>query len=91
MISTIVRLAWRTRLLRRSFHLRLFGRFDRDALAFGHVKWVILLEGINDIGHSEPDRKPYDPVTAEEPISAFEQTARRAHSYDLRVIGATIL
>jgi lysophospholipase L1-like esterase len=65
-------------------------RFDRDVLSLDGVKYLILLESINDIGHAWDSKKPYDVVTAEDLIQGFEQMAERAHEHGIRVIGATL-
>lgn len=65
-------------------------RFDRDVLAQTGAKYLIVLEGINDIGHivSATQDDPAD--SAEDLIRALEQIAVRAHSHGIKVIGATI-
>jgi lysophospholipase L1-like esterase len=66
-------------------------RLDRDVLAQAGIKYLIVLEGINDIGHNV-SATPSDPaVTAQELIGALQQIAVRAHAHGIRVIGATIL
>lgn len=66
-------------------------RLDRDVLAQAGIKYLIVLEGINDIGHNV-SAKPSDPaVTAQDIIGALQQIAVRAHAHGIRVIGATIL
>jgi lysophospholipase L1-like esterase len=60
-------------------------RFDRDVLAQPGVTHVIVLEGINDIGHSLEDS-----VTAEDVIFGLYQLATRAHEHGLVIIGATL-
>ncbi len=66
-------------------------RLDRDVLAQAGIKYVIVLEGINDIGHII-SATPSDPAeTAQNLIGALEQIAVRAHSHGIEVIGATIL
>ncbi len=65
-------------------------RFDRDVLAQAGVKYVILLEGINDIGHATDPVHPYDVVTADEIIAGLEQLVERAHMHGIQVIGATL-
>lgn len=69
-------------------------RFDRDVLAQPAVRYVIVLEGINDLG----GLARMTDVTAEQHaalvhrmVSAYEQILERAHAHGLRVIGATIL
>ncbi len=63
-------------------------RFDRDVLAQPAVKWVMLLEGINDIGHGATD--PSQAVTAEDLIAGYTQLIERAHAHDIKIIGCTI-
>jgi len=65
-------------------------RFDRDVLAQAGVKYLIVLEGINDIGHivSATSDDPAD--SAEDLIRALKQIVTRAHTHGIKVIGATI-
>jgi lysophospholipase L1-like esterase len=65
-------------------------RFDRDVVAQAGVKYVVILESINDIGHATAPVKAYDPVTADDLIQAFVQMTERAHMHGIKVIGATI-
>jgi lysophospholipase L1-like esterase len=64
-------------------------RFDRDVLAQPGVKWLIIMEGINDIGFTmlAPGTPP---VTADELIAAHKQMIARAHMHGIKVIGATL-
>ncbi len=64
-------------------------RFDRDALAQTGVRAVILLEGINDIGHNLGPVSA-NPVTAQDLIDAMSNLIRAAHEHGLRIIGATM-
>ena len=64
-------------------------RFDRDVLSQNGVKWLILLEGINDIGGI---RKAEDaPVRANELIEAYKIMINKAHAKGIKVYGCTIL
>ena len=65
-------------------------RFDRDVLDQSGVKYLIILEGINDIGHAYDPEKPYDVVTAEQLEMALTQLIDRAHAHGIKVIGATL-
>lgn len=65
-------------------------RFDRDVLSRPGVKWVILLEGINDINIRGRSDGP-NVVTSEELIWGYQQIISRAHAHGIRVIGATIM
>jgi lysophospholipase L1-like esterase len=65
-------------------------RFDRDVLAQAGVKYLVIMESINDIGHATDPAKPYDVVTAEELITGLSQLATRAHTRGIKVYGATL-
>ncbi len=65
-------------------------RFDRDVLAQPGVRYVIVLEGINDIGHAADPVKPYDIITATDLKFALQQLIDRAHARGIKVIGATL-
>lgn len=65
-------------------------RFDRDVLAQSGVKYLILFEGINDIGHTAQPVDAADVITADQMILALTQMASRAHEHGIKVIGATL-
>jgi lysophospholipase L1-like esterase len=65
-------------------------RFDRDVTEQAGVRYVIVLEGINDIGHAADPNKPSDIVTAEDLIAGLTQMARRAHTHGIKIFGATL-
>ena len=65
-------------------------RFDRDVLSRPGVKWVILLEGINDINLHGQVVGP-DALTADDLIFGYRQIIDRAHTYGIKVIGATVM
>jgi lysophospholipase L1-like esterase len=65
-------------------------RLDRDVLAQSGVKYVILLEGINDIGHTALPRDPSDVITVPELILAYTQIVAHAHAHGLKIYGATL-
>jgi lysophospholipase L1-like esterase len=65
-------------------------RLDRDVLAQSGVKWLIVFEGVNDIGTAEAAEGPQREV-ADDLIAAYEQIIVRAHAHDIRVYGATLL
>ena len=65
-------------------------RFDDDVLAQDGVKYLIILESINDIGHAFDPKKTYDVITAEDLIQGLTQLADRAHEHGIKVIGATL-
>jgi lysophospholipase L1-like esterase len=65
-------------------------RFDRDVLAQAGVKYLVIMESINDIGHATDPAKPYDVVTADDLIAGLTQLAIRAHTHGIKVYGATL-
>lgn len=71
--------------------LSALARFDRDVLARPGVRWVILLEGINDINFAAiPGMPSSEAVTADELIAAYAQFIDRAHLHGIKVMGGTI-
>jgi lysophospholipase L1-like esterase len=76
------------RLLQDGAGANALARMDRDVLAQVGVGWLIVFEGVNDIGTC---KEPCDmESTAKEIIGAYEQIIVRAHSRKIRVYGATI-
>ncbi|MEO8532130.1 MAG: SGNH/GDSL hydrolase family protein [Flavobacterium sp.] len=64
-------------------------RFDRDVLSQSGTKWLVILEGINDIGGII---RPEDaPRKAQEIIDAYKIMAAKAHAKGIKVYGCTIL
>ena len=81
------------RLLADGLGPNVLARLDRDVLTQTGARWLILFEGINDLGTLTVDHE----VTAEEHaalvrrmIAAYEQVVLRAHAHGIRVMGATI-
>ena len=65
-------------------------RFDRDVLAQAGVKYVLILEAINDIGHAYDTHRAYDVVTADDLIAGYVQLIERAHMHGIKVYLATL-
>lgn len=65
-------------------------RFDRDVLGHPGVKWLMILEGINDIGTLGATTPPADPVTTEALVWALQQMIDRAHAHGIKVVGCTL-
>jgi len=69
-------------------------RLDHDVIAQPGVRYLIVLEGINDIGilarSSSLPRSEHDALVRCM-IGAYEKIIVRAHSHGIKVIGATIL
>ncbi|MET9589489.1 SGNH/GDSL hydrolase family protein [Streptomyces sp. NPDC006516] len=64
-------------------------RIDRDVLAQSGVDWLLVFEGINDIGTAEATAAAQRRVAADV-IAAYEQIITRAHTHGIRVYGATL-
>jgi len=62
-------------------------RFDRDVLHQSAVRWLILFEGVNDIGGA---RGEHAATLATNLIAAYTQFAAKAHGQKIRIFGATI-
>jgi lysophospholipase L1-like esterase len=66
-------------------------RFDRDVLAQAGARWLLVFEGINDIGtRLEARKRGAAHASAADIIAALGQLAARARAGGLRVFGATI-
>lgn len=76
--------------LRDGAGLSALARFDRDVLSRPGVRWVILLEGINDINLRGRTDGP-NALTADELIWGYRQIIARCHLHGIKVVGATIM
>jgi lysophospholipase L1-like esterase len=69
-------------------------RFARDVAGRSGARYVILLEGINDIGYSrDPDTgcdAPAAFVSAAQIIAGYQRIIAAAHAAGLRIFGATL-
>jgi lysophospholipase L1-like esterase len=77
-------------------------RFDEDVLSLPGVKYIIVFEGVNDIGNrfgpprGGPGGGPgglsldQPPITAEQMIAGYKQIVARAHEKGIKVIGSPI-
>ena len=64
-------------------------RLDRDVLSQPGVKWLMVMEGINDIGALAQPNAAFR-ATADDLIGAYQQIIARAHAHGIRVIGCTL-
>jgi lysophospholipase L1-like esterase len=68
-------------------------RFDRDVLAQTGVRWLIVFEGVNDLGgltkNGEVSAAEHTALVARI-LATYQQMIVRAHAHGIRVIGATI-
>jgi lysophospholipase L1-like esterase len=77
-------------------------RFDEDVLALPNVKYVLLFEGVNDLGMQfGPQRAPggggpggltldQTPITTEQMIAGYKQLIARAHEHGIKVLASPI-
>lgn len=79
------------RILRDNTGPNALARFDEDVLTPAGVRWLIVLEGINDIGQgARANALPENAVTAADLIAADRQMIERAHLRGIRMMGATL-
>ncbi|GAA3476809.1 SGNH/GDSL hydrolase family protein [Streptomyces yanii] len=64
-------------------------RVDRDVLAQSGVEWLLVFEGVNDIGTADASEAAQKQV-ADDLIAAYDQIVVRAHTQGIRVYGATL-
>ncbi|MGD0498417.1 MAG: SGNH/GDSL hydrolase family protein [Bryobacteraceae bacterium] len=77
------------RVLRDGTGASALARFDRDVLGQSGVKWLMILEGINDIGRGAT--VPAEAVTADDLIGGYKQIVDMAHAHGIQAIGCTLL
>ena len=74
-------------------------RFDEDVLSLPNVKYILVFEGVNDIGNRFGKRSPnqpnfpgldQDPITVEQMIAGYKQIIARAHEKGIKVLGSPI-
>ncbi|MEO6152389.1 MAG: SGNH/GDSL hydrolase family protein [Croceibacterium sp.] len=79
-------------------------RFDEDVLSLPNVKYMIVFEGVNDLGNRfGPPRPaaapaggtalpplPQPQITVEQMIAGYKQLVARAHEHGIKVIGSPI-
>ncbi len=65
-------------------------RLDRDVLSTPGLRWVVMMEGINDIGHSTAGDLPEQDVSADQIIAGMKQVIARVHARGAKIYGATL-
>ena len=65
-------------------------RLSRDVLAVPGVRWMTLLEGINDITNATRTGTAGTTFTADTLIAAYRQMIEIAHGHGVQVIGCTL-
>jgi lysophospholipase L1-like esterase len=69
----------------------LLSRVDRDVFAKPGVKWVLMLEGVNDISANDTLTDPREHVTVDQIIGGMRALIERAHARGVKIWGATLL
>ena len=69
--------------------LSALARFDRDVLGHPNVRWLMILEGINDIG-SLATPATNVPITTDDLIWVLKEMVARAHAEGIKVVGCTL-
>ena len=72
------------------FGVNALARFDRDVLSEPGVKYVVLMEGINDLGHAGTSAPLSETVTADDLIAGMQQLIERCHERGVKIFGATL-
>jgi lysophospholipase L1-like esterase len=64
-------------------------RFDRDVLSHPNVKWLMILEGINDIG-ALANPAANVAITTDDLTWVLKEMVARAHAQGIKVVGCTL-
>lgn len=73
------------------FGKAMLARFERDVMATAGAKYVIMMIGINDIGHPGGGKIPMsEEPTLDDLIAGYRQVIARAHAGGIDVYGATL-
>lgn len=88
-IAIVNQAAGGNRVLHDGLGPNVLARLDRDVLAQSGVQWLVVFEGVNDIGTAEAAPGAQKQV-ADRLIAAYEQIIVRAHAQGIRVYGATL-
>ena len=67
----------------------MLARLDRDVLALGAVEWMLIFEGVNDIGTADATDAAQSQVVSDL-IAALGQVALRTQARDIAAYAATI-
>ncbi|MFE2066922.1 SGNH/GDSL hydrolase family protein [Streptomyces sp. NPDC059467] len=89
-IAVLNQAAGGNRVLNDGLGPNVLARLDRDVLSRSGVSWLIVFEGVNDIGTAAatPDAQR---AVADDLTAAYQQIVVRAHAQGIRVYGATLL
>ncbi|GAB3894080.1 SGNH/GDSL hydrolase family protein [Microbispora bryophytorum subsp. camponoti] len=88
-VAVVNQAAGGNRVLNDGLGPNVLARLDRDVLAHSGVAWLVLFEGVNDIGTAEATPAAQKQV-ADDLVFAYDQIITRAHARGIRVYGATL-
>ncbi|KAJ6015870.1 hypothetical protein N7540_010461 [Penicillium herquei] len=88
-LSIISQAAGGNRVLTDGIGPNVLSRLDRDILSLSGVRYVVLFEGVNDIGAAEADEETQANI-GDRLIAAYQQIATRVHANDIKIFAATI-
>ncbi|HEY0533213.1 MAG TPA: SGNH/GDSL hydrolase family protein [Actinoplanes sp.] len=88
-IAVLNQAAGGNRILNDGLGPNVLARLDRDVLALGAVEWMLIFEGVNDIGTADATDVAQRQVS-DDLIAALRQVVTRASARDIAVYGATI-
>jgi lysophospholipase L1-like esterase len=66
-------------------------RFERDAMNTPGVRWIVLLQGSNDVSAADMLTTPEDQVSAAQIIDGMKALVARARARGIRIYGGTML
>ena len=88
-IAIVNQAAGGNRILNDGLGPNVLARIDRDILAQAGIKYVLIFEGLNDIGTSIPEAKEQEQI-CQRLIQAYEQLITRIHTFGIAAFGSTI-
>jgi len=88
-IGIVNQAAGGNRVLRDGLGIAAIRRFDRDVLGCAGAAWLVVFEGVNDIGMADATVAAQRRI-GDELIAAYGQLVDRAHAAGVLVYGATI-
>ncbi|GHI09605.1 SGNH hydrolase [Streptomyces cellostaticus] len=88
-IAVLNQAAGGNRVLNDGLGPNVLARLDRDVLSRSGVSWLILFEGVNDIGTADATPGAQRAV-GDDLIAGYRQIVVRAHAQGIRVYGATL-
>ncbi|KAJ5198715.1 uncharacterized protein N7498_007832 [Penicillium cinerascens] len=88
-ISILNQAAGGNRILADGLGPNLLSRLDRDVLSLSGVKYVLIFEGVNDIGTAEANEESQK-VIGDRMIAGYKQVVTRVHAHGISIFAATI-